>query len=111
MFKRTREIIRLPMKEKDEKETPKTYKCNICKEGWQSETDVEFHRRETHSKIMNKMLVDNTNRICMVSNQSIKLWSLVTIWSKRKLGINSFLTANCTTAVLEEILLLNIGYY
>lgn len=68
MFKRTREIIRLPLKENDEKAKPKTYKCNICNEGWQSETDVEFHRRQAHAKTMNKMLVDNINPICMVSN-------------------------------------------
>lgn len=72
MFKQTREIIRLPMKEKDEITVPKTYECNICNKGWQSETDVEFHRRESHARVMNKMLVDNVNPICVVSKQYIE---------------------------------------
>lgn len=69
MFTRTRDIVRVPVKEKEEKEVlKKRYNCDICLEGWQSETDVEFHRRETHSKIMNEMLADNINHICTVSN-------------------------------------------
>lgn len=70
MFRSYKDTVRTPVK--TSKEASKKYYCDLCDEDnqdkfWESESDVEIHRRGVHKVELIQLMKEPKNHMCSVS--------------------------------------------
>lgn len=84
-----RDVVYRPPIKRNCDTNPETYFCNICFDGWDSETEVEIHRSVAHRREIMKLMKNSRATYCC--RVSCKLYYF-------------FYISNCFTQIVSNLL-------
>ncbi|XP_068627278.1 zinc finger protein 639-like [Battus philenor] len=116
MFRSPWEVYFRPPKAKpNRKEGEGMHTCDICLDGWDSETEVDIHRTTAHKNQLQSLMKDTTKNVCRICVKSykskqdlihhVKTWHLLSSEDAVRVEREMFICDICTVIFFNKLLL------